>query len=237
MKKTIFLFVALAVVLMLASCGPNGEVSQTPDTSTENSIVDVSATPETSDVPEVSEPDVSEPDVSEPEVSEPEVSEPEVSEPEVSEPETSKEPEVVILDYTATLKGQKLSDISGNKEDIFNPFKFYGTWNLKRAEDETYDLTVKILLDCSRLQMGARTIYVTIDGKEYKVNSKAIDVKRDSDAVRYLVVTLGQVQTKVELDENGGFSADVSVKMEYNGTYSDVEIKTLEFNETISVNK
>lgn len=231
MKKTIFLFVALAVVLMLASCGPNGEVSQTPDTSTENSIVDVSATPETSDVPDVSEPEVSEPDVSEPEVSEPDVSEPEVSEPEVSEPE------VVILDYTSNFGGQKLIDISGNEEDIFNPFKFYGTWNLKRAEDDTYDLTVKILLDCTRLQMGARTIYVTIDGKEYKVNSKAIDVKRDSNAVRYLVVTLGQVQTKVDLDENGGFSADVSVKMEYNGTYSDVEIKTLEFNETISVNK
>ena len=155
MKKTIFLFVALAVVLMLASCGPNGEVSQTPDTSTENSIVDVSATPETSDVPDVSEPEVSEPEVSEPEVSEPEVSEPDVS-----------EPEVVILDYTSNFGGQKLIDISGNEEDRDNPFKFYGTWNLKRAEDETYDLTVKILLDCTRLQMGARTIYVTIDGKE-----------------------------------------------------------------------
>lgn len=227
MKKTIFLFVTLAVVLMLASCGPNGEVSQTPDTSTENSIVDVSATPETSDVPDTSSTDVSEV----------ETSEIEVSEPDVSEPETSKEPEIVILDYTANFNGQKLIDISGNSEDIDNPFKFYGTWNLKRAEDETYDLTVKILLDCSRLQMGARTIYVTIDGKEYKVNSKAIDIKRDSDAVRYLVVTLGQVQTKVELDENGGFSADVSVRMDYNGTYSEVEIKTLEFNETISVNK
>ena len=227
MKKTIFLFVALAVVLMLASCGPNGEVSQTPDTSTENSIVDVSATPETSDVPDTSSTDVSEV----------ETSEIEVSEPDVSEPETSKEPEVVILDYTANFNGQKLIDISGNSEDRDNPFKFYGTWNLKRAEDETYDLTVKILLDCSRLQMGARTIYVTIDGKEYKVNSKAIDIKRDSDAVRYRVVTLGQVQTKVELDENGGFSADVSVRMDYNGTYSEVEIKTLEFNETISVNK
>ena len=227
MKKTIFLFVALAVVLILASCGPNGEVSQTPDTLMETSIVDVSATPETSDVPDTSSTDVSEV----------ETSEIEVSEPDVSEPETSKEPEVVILDYTANFNGQKLIDISGNSEDIDNPFKFYGTWNLKRAEDETYDLTVKILLDCSRLQMGARTIYVTIDGKEYKVNSKAIDIKRDSDAVRYLVVTLGQVQTKVELDENGGFSADVSVRMDYNGTYSEVEIKTLEFNETISVNK
>lgn len=238
MKKTLFILVALALAVCLVSCGPDSEVSQTPDTSSENStLVDVSTTPETSDIPDVSEGDVSEPETSEPEVSEPEVSEPEVSEPEVSEPETSKEPEVVILDYTSNFAGQKLIDISGNEADRANPFRFYGTWNLKRAEDETYDLTVKILLDCSRLQMGARTIYVTIDGKEYKVNSKAVDVKRDSDAVRYLVVTLGQVQTKVELDENGGFSADVSVRMEYNGTYSDVEIKTLEFSETITINK
>lgn len=236
MKKIVFLMIAFAVMLLIVSCGPDSEVSKTPDNSTGTTVSDVSVSPDVSE-PETSDTDVSEPEVSDTEISEPDVSEPEVSEPEVSEPETSKEPEVVILDYTATLKGQKLIDISGNEEDRDNPFKFYGTWNLKRAEDDTYDLTVKILLDCSRLQMGPRTIYVTIDGKEYKVNSKAIDVKRDSDAVRYLVVTLGQTQTKVELDENGGFSADVSVKMEYNGTYSDVEIKTLEFNETISVNK
>jgi hypothetical protein len=235
MRKTIFLLIAIATMLLLVSCTPNNEVSKTPDVSTDVSTEDTSKEPDVSDT-DISEPDVSEPEVSEPDVSEPEVSEPDVSEPEVSEPDVS-EPEVVILDYTSNFGGQKLVAISGNEADRANPFRFYGTWNLKRADDGTYDLVVKVLLDCSRLQMGPRTIYVTIDGKKYEIDSKAIDVKRDSDAVRYLVVTLGQVQTKVELDENGAFSADVSVRMEYNGTYSDVEIKTLEFSETITINK
>lgn len=118
MKKTLFLLIALAIVLLLASCGTDGEVSKTPDVSTDTSNVDSSVSP-----------DVSEDESVVPEISEPDVSEPDVSEPDVSEPETS-EPEVVILDYTSNFGGQKLIDISGNEADRANPFKFYGTWNL-----------------------------------------------------------------------------------------------------------
>lgn len=225
MKKIVPIILALSLALALVSCGDSTDQSSTPETNT--SISDTSETIENSDPVNENSSDESETSTDIPDVSQPD--------DESKTPDESVAPETVILDYTDYFKGASLYDFTGNEEDQKSPFRFGGTWNIKRAEDGTYDLTVKVTIDCTSLKMRAKTVYVTIDGTEYKFNSKEVDVAKDSDAVRYLVVTLGQVQTKAKLDENGNFSANVSVKLDYNGTYGTSELKTIEFSETITV--